>query len=75
MNHTMNSSKNAGDFFAFCRCMKKIQVQEPLLSKWGFDPSEEGLAEAMESHESFHGFFDGDLYRWDFMGFNEMGFK
>ena len=21
------------------------QVQEPLLSKWGFDPSEEGLAE------------------------------
>eukprot|EP00434_Breviolum_minutum_P021678 symbB.v1.2.019136.t1/scaffold1556.1/size111904/4 len=25
----------------------KRKVQEPLLSKWGFDPSEEGLAEMM----------------------------
>ena len=27
----------------------KFEVQEPVLSKWGFDPSEEGLAEAQQS--------------------------
>eukprot|EP00913_Durusdinium_trenchii_P033103 g30993.t1 len=36
------------------------QVQEPLLSKWGFDPSEEGLAEMMVCL-SDHTFKDSSL--------------
>lgn len=37
------------EFQPFLKRLKKtaFEVQEPLLSKWGFDPSEEGLAEMM----------------------------
>ena len=46
MNHHEFIQKSGGDFFA---AGVFFQVQEPLLSKWGFDPSEEGLAEATEA--------------------------